>query len=659
MSQSLPGHAATDKETLAVGMLRPWTVGELPPAPPGGWRRWRSVIGPGVLLAGASIGSGEWLTGPGITAQYGATLLWLATLSIVGQVFVNIEMIRYTLYCGEPIVVGFFRSWPGPRLWTAVYALLDVAAIWPFNVASAGVALAAIVLGHLPGDATVHFLGLTMSEGNLVKWLSFSLFLLAFVPLIFGGTIYKMLVRIFTIKLVIVLVYLTLFVVLTVSARNAWDIFTGFFRFGQVPLRSDTVIADRHFTILERDGEANYVLQGTMHDDGIEVTAFRETIAGEPRTFASAAQVPADLKSKRDSLVAKAKSQVKPGRFLVQDTRNAVTLTIQGTIATNGSWQATEIVVEGGGDRQTYQKLAEVPEPYATLSRELVRHQGMEEVNAVSYWREHGRLPSLNWALLATLAAIAGAGGLTNTLFSSFARDRGWGMGARVGAIPSLVGGRTITLSHVGEAFRPSEESRPRWRRWMRYIVEDQLVIWMVCNFIGMALPCMLSLEFIRSAPVSGNRVAAMTAEGMAHRYPEWSQFLWLLTLGIAFLILFPGQILSGDMIARRWTDIIWSCNAQAQRLQGNQVKYVYYGILLLYAVWGTIALWTFDPLIILTTAGVLMNLAMAVSALHTLYVNRTLLPRELQPSWLMQAGTLFCAIFFLGVTVVVVLMTV
>ena len=189
-----------------------------------------------------------------------------------------------------------------------------------------------------------------------------------------------------------------------------------------------------------------------------------------------------------------------------------------------------------------------------------------------------------------------------------------------------------------------------------RSIVEDQLAIWMVCNFIGMALPCMLSLEFIRSAPVSGNRVAAMTAEGMAHRYPEWSELLWLLTLGVAFLILFPGQILSGDMIARRWTDIIWSCNPQAQRLQGNQVKYVYYGILLIYAVWGLIALWLFDPLIILQIGGVLMNLAMGFSAWHTWYVNRTLLPPELRPGWFMQAGVIGCGIFFLGITVVVLL---
>ncbi|MBM4073819.1 MAG: hypothetical protein FJ271_33615 [Planctomycetes bacterium] len=664
MTQPLPGPSSaghTDtapKETLAVGMLQPWTVGELPLPPPAGWRRWLSVIGPGVLLAGASIGSGEWLTGPGITAQYGATLLWLATLSILGQVFVNIEMIRYTLYCGEPIVVGFFRSWPGPRLWTWVYAFLDVAAIWPFNVASAGVALAAAFLGHLPGDSTIQLAGVVMSESTFVRWLSFILFLLAFVPLIFGGTIYKMLVRIFTIKLVIVLVYLSVFAVLTVSATNAWDVFTGFFRFGAVPLRAETVIADRHFTLVERDGQASYLLQGTMDKDEVEVIAFRVTRGGETRSY-TLADLPADLKAKRAALIDKARARAQPGRFFVRDSRDDTTLTIEGTIAGDAAWNATEIRLASGGQSRTYRHIDDVPAPFIDVVRNLVRFQGLEEVNAVSYWRDHGRLPALNWALLATLVAIAGAGGLTNTLFSSFARDKGWGMGARVGAIPSLVGGMTIALSHVGEAFRPDDKSRPRWRRWMRYIVEDQLVVWMICNFIGMALPCMLSLEFIRAAPVSGNRVAAMTAEGMAHRYPEWSTTLWLLTLGVGFLILFPGQILSGDMFARRWTDIIWSCNPQAQRLHGNQVKYVYYGILLLYAIWGTIALWLFDPLIILQIGGVLMNLAMGFSALHTLYVNRTLLPRELQPNWLMQAGVLFCGVFFLGVTVVVVLMTV
>src|SRR5262249_53931308 len=159
-------------------------------------------------------------------------------------------MLRYTLYCGEPIIVGYFRSRPGPRLWTICYALLDFAAIWPFNVAGAAVALAAADLGHLPGSASVG--STSLSEIGLVTILQCVLFLGAFVPLIFGGTIYRMLLRIFTTKLAITLLYLTFFVVLTVSARNIWEVTTGFLGFGKIPLPAETIVSGRHFAIAER-----------------------------------------------------------------------------------------------------------------------------------------------------------------------------------------------------------------------------------------------------------------------------------------------------------------------------------------------------------------------------------------------------------------------
>ena len=54
---------------------------------------------------------------------------------------------------------------------------------------------------------------------------------------------------------------------------------------------------------------------------------------------------------------------------------------------------------------------------------------------------------------LAAFAAIAGMGGITNTSFSNYARDKGWGMGPLVAAIPSMIGGKKVELAHVGKAF--------------------------------------------------------------------------------------------------------------------------------------------------------------------------------------------------------------
>lgn len=187
----------------------------------------------------------------------------------------------------------------------------------------------------------------------------------------------------------------------------------------------------------------------------------------------------------------------------------------------------------------------------------------------------------------------------------------------------------------------------------MRHIVRDQAVVWMVCCFIGMALPCMMSVEFIRNAPVSGIRVAGMTAEGIDHRYPGYG--LWIMTLVVGFLILYPGQILSGDTIPRRWCDIIWTASPRARRLGEASVKYIYYGLMAVMATFGLLILvFLKDPVLILKVGGVLMNLALGASALHALYVNCTLLPPEVRPNWFIRIGVVFCGLFFFSISGIV-----
>ena len=91
--------------------------------------------------------------------------------------------------------------------------------------------------------------------------------------------------------------------------------------------------------------------------------------------------------------------------------------------------------------------------------------------------------------MVVAFIGIAGAGGLTNTLFSNYARDKGWGMGARVGAIPSAIGGRTIGLSHTGCVFiRSKVTNLSKWQGWMNHIRRDQAV-WIACVDHGDGTP--------------------------------------------------------------------------------------------------------------------------------------------------------------------------
>ncbi len=76
---------------------------------------------------------------------------------------------------------------------------------------------------------------------------------MAFVPLIFGGTVYRMLEKIMTAKLVLVLGYLSVIGLVMVSWPVIRDVATGFLRFGTVPLRAESIVLERHFTLQSQE----------------------------------------------------------------------------------------------------------------------------------------------------------------------------------------------------------------------------------------------------------------------------------------------------------------------------------------------------------------------------------------------------------------------
>src|SRR5262249_20730846 len=157
--------------------------------------------------------------------------------------------------------------------------------------------------------------------------------------------------------------------------------------------------------------------------DYVDVTAFVVRDGNQTRTYKAEADVPADLRARREDMIARAKNLTQPGRFLVDKHGIGFRLRVEGTIEPDRSWRGLQIIITDNAGQRRYDRLEDVPEPYQGQARELTVHQGVEEVGLVSYWREHGRLPRLDWAMVAAFAAIAGAGGLTNTLYSSFARD--------------------------------------------------------------------------------------------------------------------------------------------------------------------------------------------------------------------------------------------
>lgn len=86
---------------------------DIRPAPVGVWNTLRH-LGPGLIITGSIVGSGELILTTSLGAEAGFTFLWLILLSCFIKVFVQIELARYTIRSGQTSLEAF-NVIPGPR----------------------------------------------------------------------------------------------------------------------------------------------------------------------------------------------------------------------------------------------------------------------------------------------------------------------------------------------------------------------------------------------------------------------------------------------------------------------------------------------------------------------------------------------------------------
>jgi len=106
------------KDLISSGDLPPLKRAPLPQPIP-----LRRMIGPGIMLAGLALGSGEFVLWPYITYRSGFVFFWACLLGIVTQYFLNTEIMRWTLATGESATTGFMRL---SRYWAGAFLLLNI-----------------------------------------------------------------------------------------------------------------------------------------------------------------------------------------------------------------------------------------------------------------------------------------------------------------------------------------------------------------------------------------------------------------------------------------------------------------------------------------------------------------------------------------------------
>jgi hypothetical protein len=182
---------------------------ELPPPP-----SLARMIGPSVILAGLSIGSGEFVLWPRLTAEWGFALFWACWIGVTLQFFLNMEIERYSLATGESAVAGFFRL---SRALGPVFLVCSVVPwIWP---------------GWATGAATL----LAWETGVPVKAAAIAGLVLCGVVLSLGPVVYRTVERIQFVLVAVIFAALALLVPACVRGEHVAALLEGALRVGSVP----------------------------------------------------------------------------------------------------------------------------------------------------------------------------------------------------------------------------------------------------------------------------------------------------------------------------------------------------------------------------------------------------------------------------------------
>lgn len=254
-----------------------------------------------------------------------------------------------------------------------------------------------------------------------------------------------------------------------------------------------------------------------------------------------------------------------------------------------------------------------------------------------------GELPAGgDWVLLGAFAAYSGSGGIGNAYTTNWMRDKGYGMSATVGFIPAALAEAT-PLAARGNVFEVDAASLAVWRQWWRYVHLDQWLIFGFGSVLGMMLTALFTLQYVPAGTEAGEwAVANLQAGGIASAH---GPIFWYLTIICGFWILFSTQLGIVDGLPRGTTDMLWTASP---RLRGvGDVRRVYYGVLLVFAVWGCIGLNLARPLTLIIIGANAAAFIFVIESVHTLVVNRRFLPRELRPPVWREATLVLCALFY------------
>ena len=238
-----------------------------------------------------------------------------------------------------------------------------------------------------------------------------------------------------------------------------------------------------------------------------------------------------------------------------------------------------------------------------------------------------------NWdpADLKTLAvsiAFAGAGGFGQLFIAYWMRDKGIGMGQRVGRVTSPLTGKSEAIPATGFYCADTEENKRNYRGWVRYIsIENGIGVFL--NFLTTVIMCWLAFALLLPKGIvpKGWEIAVVQSAFFEVAWGEIGRALFLL---VAAAFLCDAWLQGTDGFSRVQADFFYSNFARARRYHYRTWYYVFVVIFTLVTV---VTMGLAPPGELITIRGVISFLAMAIIGPALIYMNYFMLPKVF-PQW-------------------------
>lgn len=255
-------------------------------------------------------------------------------------------------------------------------------------------------------------------------------------------------------------------------------------------------------------------------------------------------------------------------------------------------------------------------------------------------------------SLLGAIIGYTGFGAGFNFMLINYYRDKGYGMGHRVGFISGLVGGEAKDVLISGVTFRETGRNVSLWKKWWRFLAMDQWIIFFIGAMLGMFIPAIL-VAYLAQIPGAGvpdkANMPIYAATELGRNYGGW---LFTLTLVVGAFTLFKTQATILEMLIRNTTDSLYSMVPKFHEMTKGDARKFYYPMAVVFVIVIGIIIHLALPTQLLVISANMANFAAIIFPLMMLYLNLKLPPAARIKWWgiaALLAMVLFYGFFFVN----------